>query len=170
MKRSKEDVSYKKYVYERNKLNYLKRKVKHEYYTNKIQEFKNEGKKMWSILNDIIGKHRNKRDCINYINIDGVKTYNKIDIGNAFCKYFSSVGSMLAHKLDKPKHDIKYYLNNRISNSIFLQPTDSNEIENIISNLKNKTSHGHDKITNQYIKLFKYEISAPLVIIFNNDN
>ena len=36
-----------------------------------------------------------------------------------------------------------------------------------ISNLKNKTSYGHDKITNTLLKLFKREISVPLALEFN---
>jgi endonuclease V-like protein UPF0215 family len=167
MRNNKESALYEEYVNERNKINYLKRKVKYEYYVNKIYEFKNEGKKMWSILNDVLGKHKNKHNSIAYININGIKSYNKRDIANEFCKYFSSVGATLANKIPKPNHEFQYYVNNKIDKSIYLEPTNCEEIKKIITNLKNKTSHGHDKINNQYLKLFKTEISVPLEIIFN---
>lgn len=167
MRKSKQDDLYKQYISERNKLNSLKRKAKRVYYKNKILEFKNEGKKMWNILNDIIGKHHNKNDCIEYVTINGVNLYNKMDIANAFCKYFTSVGPSLANKLDKSTHNFKYYTNLKVDNSVFFNPTDRTEIIKIITHLKDKNSHGCDKISNKYLKIFKYEIAAPLEIIFN---
>jgi hypothetical protein len=165
--RNKNDEVYEKYIRERNKLNSLKRKTKFSYSKNKIYEFKNDGKKLWGVMNELIGKCKNKRDSINYINIEGIKTYNKEIIANAFCKYFNNVGPSLANEIPNPAHDHTYYITNNIPNTIFLNPTDKNEIEKIILKLKNSSSHGHDNISNKYLKLFKSQISAPLEIIFN---
>ena len=46
--------------------------------------------------------------------------------------------------------------------------TNEQEIETIIDQLPNKTSHGHDKISNILLKQLSKSISYPLCMIFNN--
>ena len=82
MRKAKDNDLYQEYIFRRNNLNYLRRKAKSQYYNNKIQEFKNDCKMMWSLLNNIIGKHRNKNDCVEYINVNEIRSYNTLDISN----------------------------------------------------------------------------------------
>ena len=160
-------LDHKKYIKERNLLNSLKRKSKISYYKNKLHALKNDGKKMWGVMNELIGKSKRKMKNLEYLDINGVKIYNKKEIANLFCKYFTEIGSNLAEKIVNPNTEYTQYLNNTVINSIFIQPTTKYEIEKIIANLKNKNSSGHDKISNKYLKLLRYEISTPLEIIFN---
>ena len=51
--------------------------------------------------------------------------------------------------------------------SLILNPTTVPHIERIISNFPNKTSHGHDKISNMLLKQLCHSISFPLCAIFN---
>ena len=55
----------------------------------------------------------------------------------------------------------------RNTNSIFLKPTDENEIKRLITDLPNKTSCGHDEINNILLKQIKESIVVPLMLIFN---
>lgn len=41
------------------------------------------------------------------------------------------------------------------------------KIKKIITNFKNKTSYGHENISNKYLKLFKCEITEPLAVTYN---
>jgi endonuclease V-like protein UPF0215 family len=165
--KNKNDIAFQNYITYRNKYNSLKRKAKISYFHNKINEYKNDGNKMWKVINELTGKCRNKQSSLNYINIEGIKTYNKELIANHFCIFFSTIGDALATKITKPKRNYTEYLNEQFNHSIYLFPTDQNEIEKIISKLKNKGSFGNDKISNKIVKLLKHQISIPLTIIFN---
>jgi hypothetical protein len=93
--KNKNDITYQNYITYRNKYNSLKRKAKVTYFQNKIDEYKKEGKKMWKIINELTGKCKNKQSSLNYINIEGIKTYNKELLANHVCSYFSNVGHSL---------------------------------------------------------------------------
>ena len=52
-------------------------------------------------------------------------------------------------------------------NSIVIFPTDEPEIGKIISNLKNKKSHGHDGIRNEILKCCSPIVETYLPVAFN---
>ena len=51
--------------------------------------------------------------------------------------------------------------------SIFLEPTDENEIRKIAFDLPNKSSSGHDRVSNVLLKEIIVQIAEPLSMIFN---
>ena len=55
----------------------------------------------------------------------------------------------------------------RTTNSLVLRETSVEEIKKLIKSLPNKTSHGHDKVSNTLLKSLCTSISYPLQIIFN---
>ena len=60
----------------RNVYNRTKRKAKTEYYQNKAAEYISDSKKLWGILNQVIGKSKNKGSIIPYITVDGLKIHS----------------------------------------------------------------------------------------------
>ena len=167
IKKPKGDPLYDSYKQQRNKLNSLKRKAKITYYHDSIINYKNDSKKLWKIINSITGKCKNKQDCIYYLTVDGIKIYNKEDISNKFCNFFSNIGKNNSSSATTPNKVFWEFLNQKYEKSLYFYPTDRYEIEKIISSLKNKPSFGSDKISNVILKAIKYEISTPLEIIFN---
>ncbi len=92
---------------------------------------------------------------------------NPLLISNAFCKYFTEIGSKFASRIprpNKPFHEHMTPLNNA---SLFLHPTDNDEVFKTIMSLKAKTSFGHDKISSKLIKLLANSIAVPLSKIIN---
>ena len=77
-------------------------------------------------------------------------------------------------KLQKKRKNIKYshkhfadYLSNENSNTIFPQPTDKEEIANIISSLNSNKASGPNSIPYRILFLLKNEISKQLADLFN---
>ena len=167
VKKHKEDQLFKNYIEQRNKLNSLKRTAKLQYYKNSVIIYKNNSKKLWTVINEITRKQKSKSNVIDYINVDGIQTYNKFDFSNAFCKFFSDVGKNIADNTNKPNKHFTQYISVASQNSIYFYPTDEVEIEKIINKLNNTTSFGCDKINNVLIKQLKSELRYPLQIIFN---
>ena len=106
---------------------------------------------------------------IPYISIDGVKTYNPKKISNAFRSFYANLGSNLAKKIQNGKTNIDEYINMIPCNlnSLVLRQTLEKEIRTLISQLPNKSSNGHDHISNKLLKGICDAISYPLMIVFN---
>ena len=66
----------KKYRQHRRILQQIKRKAKVSYYRNKCKDFKNDTRKLWSIINTITGKTKRKETVINELKINNIKTRN----------------------------------------------------------------------------------------------
>ena len=65
------------------------------------------------------------------------------------------------------KHNNEYMDTHTNDNSIYLTPTNSDEILKIITDLKNKKSSGHDGINSMLLRELKSSVCDPLAIIFN---
>ena len=87
-------------------------------------------------------------------------------IAEEFAKFYSNLGESLATKITPGSEPAENYLSliPRIVNSLVLGETNASEIEKIIDHLPNKSSSGHDGISNI---LLKKSLSHPLGIIFN---
>ena len=158
------------YKTERNLLNKLKRNSKLFYYRNKCVEYKSNTKKLWQIINEVSGKIKDKSTVINCIKINNVKTYSSTKITNEFGKYFSEIGETFANRIKASNQNKNHYLDKmkRFEKSLFLKPTDVEEITTIIHKLPNKNSSGNDEISNILLKKLLPSIIYPLTIIFND--
>ena len=153
--------------------NQLLRKTIHQakikFYIEMCHEYKSKTKKLWGLINEISGKRNDKTGVLNYLTIDGVKDYNAKRICNRFAKYFTSVGENFAAKIPAPIKSAHDYLKllQTSQASLFLNPTDVKEIVTLISQLPNKSSSGHDNISNILLKKLIHQIAPVLVQVFN---
>ena len=90
-------------------------------------------------------------------------------MADKFGKFYSGLGEDLAKEIKQGPTSIEDYLKQipRKSTSLVLKPITLPEVERLILNLPNKTSHGHDKISNKLLKELCKSISLPLCSIFN---
>ena len=105
------------------------------------------------------------------LSIDGIHIYDSNSINREFTKYFSTIGSKLASKIDTPTDKaIKSYIGkiDPNPNTLFLSPCTAEELCNTIKKLKNKSSSGFDCISNILLKKIAPEIITPMCTIFNN--
>ena len=89
---------HEKYKNYRNHYNQLKRTAKFNYYKQQVEESKMNTRKLWRVINNVIGEYKNKGSIIPYITVEGVHKYNPTTIANGFGKFYSSIGSSLAKK------------------------------------------------------------------------
>ena len=62
-------------------------------------KYKQNSRKLWKLIQEILNKTPNKGESIKAINIDGVPSYDPTTITNEFCKHFSSIGETFANKI-----------------------------------------------------------------------
>ena len=162
-----DDMStYKSY---RNVLNRLKRHCKLRHYTKKCIEFKHDSRRLWSMINNVIGKTNDKMCVIEKLTVDNLEITNSEIIVNKLASHFAGIGKLYASKINKSEKDIAQYLSNisKSSKSLYLSPVTELEIEKIITKLPNKSSSGWDGISNQLLKKLKNELVYPIYVLVN---
>jgi hypothetical protein len=165
--KDKSDESHYKYVTYRNLFNKLKRQSKFQYYSELLDKYKDDICKTWKVINSINGSKNDKSSISDTFIVDGISETNSVKIANGFCRYYSEIGKTLADNIPPPPKHFDHYMSNNNPNSIYFNPTDQNEILNILDKMKAKKSCGHDKLNAHFLKQIKFEISAPLAILMN---
>ena len=93
---------------------------------------------------------------------------NPYDIASISNNYFSSVADTTQENSKYSHKVFSDYLNNQCNCSIFIQPTDSEEIANIISNLNMNKSSGPNSIPYKILNLLKKIFPSNLQIYLRN--
>ena len=91
----------------------LKKILRHSkklYFETKCNLYKSNTRKLWSTIHEICGKHNDKSTMIDYLSIEGIKTYEANKISNQFATYFSTVGKKFANKLPKSVTPVSEYI------------------------------------------------------------
>ena len=158
-----------KYISYRNVLKKLLIHSKLDYFNNKCLEYKENSRKLWQLINQVIHKISRKSQVIESLRIDNLVRYSPMEITKGFCDHFATVGKTYSDKVQPPRVLVETY-NEKIdmSNiSMFLSPTDSEEIKALIMNLPAKNSSGCDDISNNLLKKLCSSLFSPLEMIFN---
>ena len=170
MKKSSTEQHHVQYKTYRNKLKQILRRAKEDYYRSKCLEFKRNTSRLWKMIHRLTCKTNDKTNLIEYLKIDNLDHYEHKIIAEEFARHFANVGRKYAEQIPTAKHHIDHYLSQIPTNpkSIFMSPTCPTEIRNIIDKLPNKSSSGHDNISNILLKSLKESLIPPLTMIFNS--
>ena len=94
--------------------------------------------------------------------------YCPLIIANTFNNYFASIAETTKKSIKYSHKHFSDYLSNESISTLFLQPTDREEIVNIITSLNsNKASGPNSSIPYRILFLLKNEISKQLADLFN---
>ena len=156
--------TYKRYC---NMLARLIRNSKSSYYRAKFDECKQDLRKTWSIINNTINPSR-KRSSILKLCLNNQTLTEPTAIAEGLNSHFAGIGLALQNALPN-RDEIRFrrYLPPRIPNSIFLNPSTSNEVKSIIKEIKNTKGNIHS-FSARLLKENSDSLSSPISIIFNN--
>ena len=93
-------------------------------------------------------------------NNNGIVT-NPMNIANAFNDYFINVGPTLANNITKTTKSPPDYFNAINTNSMFINPTDTEEILSIDALLKPNASSGYDAISPKVVRNVLVTLATP---------
>ena len=156
-------IKYKTY---RNKLTKIIRISRKLYFSRRLESLSSNTNATWKVLKEVMGIKTDplpKEDLI----LKGDKIADSDDIPKAFNSFFTNVGPQLASKIDNTTIPFNNFLPERNPQSLFLKPTNANEIINITKSLKASKSQGYDNINTSLLKKIIYFIADPLSHIFN---
>ena len=165
--KSKESREHKTFASYRNYYNKLKRITKQNYYSEQLEIYRNDTRQTWKLLKEVIGKTNNKSKISEIFKIDNTTTTNRTKIADGFCKYFSEIGPKTASNIPTSNKAFHEFLNTPNAKSIFLSPTDPDEIRRIIMQIKPKSSSGPDSISSKLIKTLSTSLCLPICIVVN---
>ena len=147
----------------------LTRSSKRLHYKNFFQENANNIRKLWAGVNEIIHCRSKKKEPINLIiDSNGNAVTQDDKIAKEFNEFFSGVADNILKKRKYPGNKpFTYYLKNRNENTIFLSPTDADEVKAIIALLSTSKSNGPGSIPNEILKDISYTIAEPISHLCN---
>ena len=161
-------VIYKTYA---NKLTKVKSLAKKLYIARELSNCKGDGRKMWEAVKTLIPSNSTKKSKAtpSELRIDGSLIQNPKLMADEFCKHFTNIADSILDSLNLTSYtsDFKHYLPKRVTDSIFMQPTDLAEVFAAIMSLKSNKSCGVDYIPPKIFKSSANIISEPLSQLIN---
>lgn len=117
-------------------------KSRKKYYSNCIDNCDGDQKKIWRVLNNIIGEQ--KRSHVIELNINGIISNDAKIISNELNDYFVEIGVQISNSFTNLSH---VFNSNLIPESIFeFNQVTEIDITDAIMNLKKKLSCGWDDV------------------------
>ena len=164
-KRTKQsETEYKVY---KNMLESIKHKSKKSCYSQKIIEYKDNAKKTWNVMKELIGKTRKSESHLpGKLLVNEQEVSGKVEITNEFNTFFTNIGAELAKNIPNASRLFESYIN-RVDTTM---PTDSltiNEVKEAFFSLKINKSPGSDEISFNVIKNCFSELNMPLKYLFD---
>ena len=163
----RKNLLYSQFKMYRNMLVTLIRKNKHNYFSKYFSDNVKNIRETWKGIRNII-QMKNDTDSYPTCILDkGSTITDPSEIANSFNSYFSSIGETLQSKIHSSHLQFSKYLKNPNIHSLFISPTDSTEIQNLILNMKNKKASGPNSIPTVVLKHLNNDISVILSNLFN---
>ena len=131
----------------------------------KFDAAKNNQKATWKLINEVINKRTQSSSLPSRFKTGTGSLTDPKDIANSFCKYFANIGPELASKIPHQNVSTRTFLNSNNSESIFLYPTNKNELQDICNSFKTDKAPGYDNISVYTIKKSFDLIAQPLANI-----
>ena len=138
------------YATYKTKLRKSIREAKRLHYLRLFTLHKNDIKKTWELINSTIKNKPNSKSHCEFV-LDGRTITNSGEIATAFNEYFVNIGRKLSSQIH-PVHQHRHYLVNEANKCIQFEAVNESNINDAINRLKNKSSYGHDEISNKIIK------------------
>jgi hypothetical protein len=138
-----------------NKITHLKRRLKKIYYTEKIEKYEGDPKKIWKILKDVT----HTADKNNTIEPEFLNQ----DLANKFNTFFATIGSKIQEKLKIA--DRKPIFNG--TQAFSLKEENESTVIKLIDRIKTDVAVGSDDINAKLLKDSKHTISNSLMQLIN---
>ena len=147
------------------------KEAKQRYFDQIFTAYKNDMKKTWKTINETLNRNKKNSNVASIFYHNGNVLSNAKDIANAFNVYFANIGKNLASEIEQnitDNADYTQYVSTPLTETkLQFKCITDNDTQRAIDKLENKSSSGHDGISNKLLKLLKIELSKSLTLIIN---
>ena len=162
------DVNIKRiYVLFRNAINRDINDAKKSYWTSYFDQSKNDMKKTWKGIRQIVNIKNPSISNTTQINLNGTNLTDPTQIANAFNNLFVNVGSNTGRSIPISFKKPATHLKNRIPLDFIIAHTSDDEILKIILSLDESKSNGPSSIPGRLLKTAAPYIILPLCKLIN---
>ena len=156
--------SYKCY---KRKLQQLMKVAEKQHYYDLLVEYSYDiNKTSWGVIKSIINKNKKPHIQGRFRIGEKLITSDNELISNKFNDFFINIGPTLAKSIPCVNKSPLSYLDNRLTESIYLAPVSENEIGQLIKSLKDTTA-GFDDLNSMCLKISSQFLLKPLTHICN---
>ena len=132
------------------------KKSKQAYYDKCFERNWNNIKNTWKGIESLISLKTVASSVPTVLSLDNGDTITSpYDIANTFNNYFASIAKTTKRSIKYSHKHFSGYLSNESSSKIYLQPTDKEELANIISSLNSNKASGSNSIPYRILFLLK---------------
>ena len=108
----------------------IKRRSKKTFFSEKLQKFKGDAKKTWSVMKEILGKCITKSSTLpTKITVNKTDIFDTKKIADEFNKFFTNIGTDLANKISNASKRFDFYVT-KVNTSMESQTLSINELKN----------------------------------------
>ena len=148
------------------------KEAKRIYFDKIFIAYRSDMKKTWRTINETLNRNKKSSNVPSLFYDNGRTLSNMKEIANAFNVYFANIGEKLASEIEENVNNIADYTNYisvlpSIETRFQFKCITDGDTRLAIDNLENKSSSGHDGISNKLLKLLKFELSKSLTLIIN---
>ena len=133
-----------KYQKMKNFVNKHITKAKNKFYTSYFDKYNSNSRKQWQMINGLLNRSKHHQKTIKLRDSEGCMIKGPTKVAENFNNYFTNIAEKLKlnNRLnsDNKSTDHKIFLENPSANSIFINPTDPEEVKKTIDSLKNKST------------------------------
>ena len=119
-------------------------KARIKYYKKYFDDYKDNSKKQWLMINQLLNRGNKNKSIRKLIDDKGTVVNTPSAIAEKFNEYFANVASNLkestSHSVGSNPNTFDDFLHEPVVGSMYLRPTDSGEVHQIIKNFKNKST------------------------------
>lgn len=144
-----------------------RRRAKREYFNSKFKEVKHDSRATWKLLNKFTCNKRTNNK-ISELKVGNKTITDNLEIAKAFNEFYANVGTTQANTIPHTNTDPLSYLTVNNVNSMFLHPTNKEEIDKVCKLLAKKKSKGPDKLPAFMAINAKDAIMTPLIDCINS--
>ncbi len=174
-KKGNDQTVYKKYCSVRNRVQRDIKRAKANYFQDKIEEYKNNSKKLWSVFKSL-GYSKKGSDANVVLEIDGEICSDNSKIANFINTFYTTVASCLVKKLPQATglYNVasekfkNFYKSKGIKHNAFvLQPVSCEFVCKELGNLNVAKSTGLDNIPAKFLRDGAAHLCVPITSIIN---
>ena len=119
--------------------------AKLRYRTKYFNEHKENSRKQWQMINELLNRRKNNKRVNKLISKDGKVHNTPLDVAENFNEYFADIASNLKNEISNRSEvtvgeSYKQFLQQPVENEIYLSRVGANEVHNVIKNFKNKST------------------------------
>ena len=138
------------------------------YFQKKFDKYKGDIKNTWQTITEILNRTRSPQNLPDAFLIDNEMTGDPSIIADKFNNLFANVGRRLSEQLTTPDNvNFKDYLRIPVVPNMSFSQILEEAVMEVLNNLKQKLSCGHDGISSRLLKASKTVVCKPLTLIIN---